>query len=248
MNDQYHGAFDLVVNTLAEMDRKDLIPLFKEAIHRFDLGCIKLTDSLWKKLPVVLNDAKHFQGLNVVDVGSMQGFSSFFLYHIGGAKSVVAVEHKESYVNCCNNIIRPLCDNNVESVKSDIVHFFKTTKMTEQDGIYASDILYQIKNNDLKDIKQRLLENPPKIILSHSRENKRCRRKNNLKLSRHENLAAYIADCGFEIEYPNHETTPQPMSKMTKDLWLDCTDDLKEEFIKNAFDSWVTIVGSKTEF
>ena len=83
MNDQYHGAFDLVVNTLAEMDRKDLIPLFKEAIHRFDLGCIKLTDSLWKKLPVVLNDAKHFQGLNVVDVGSMQGFSSFFLYVCG---------------------------------------------------------------------------------------------------------------------------------------------------------------------
>ena len=146
-------------------------------------------------LPYLTSFFDVFNGHDVVDIGSCGGaLSAALAMH---ADSCIAVETQEVYHNQCKKLVNNL-GLNVNPVNKTIAEFAQVCDDYQFNALYASNVLYHLKDSDVIALTTILLPKCDKVLM-FSRENK-PKKKNSYDLYKWQNIVSLLESAGFDAE------------------------------------------------
>lgn len=163
-------------------------------------------------MPIFLKHVDKFSGKNVVEFGCNAGIYGYEISKV--AKSYVGVDQGEDYIKQANVTKKVMKMNNAIFYNKYVKQFIRDLQKDEDrneaatniNAIFASFVLYHLKDKETDLIKEYLL---PKcdlvIILTRTSKRSPWKKYNSLKLHKIKNVEAYLESAGFVCESEMHD-------------------------------------------
>ena len=161
--------------------------------------CLLRNPSFWFKLPVILRDIHLFKDKDVIDVGSMCGLSSMLFLTSGEARTSTMIEQNPRYANACKGFMK----NRTNSVvfTGQLKDYLRENKLSKNNIIYLSDILYHFRPDLLKALSERISNTPGLTVLAYSNECRAPKNKNSYEFEHHKGVNEFLLSCMDEVNY-----------------------------------------------